>query len=185
MEMCGGRTHSIIRFALDEMLPREISLIHGPGCPVGATPIEMIDKAVAIAGRPGVLHGSMTRLLDDEDGQIRPAHSIAAGLDYPAVGPEHSYLAETGRAAYLSATDDEAVAAFEKLARTEGIIPAMETAHALARLPEVAAQVPRNGIGVLCLSGRGDKDAETAEEAIRQKESSGSEVFGAGEGVEP
>ena len=141
--------------------------------------------ASIIAGRPGVLHGSMTRLLDDEDGQIRPAHSIAAGLDYPAVGPEHSYLAETGRAAYLSATDDEAVAAFEKLARTEGIIPAMETAHALARLPEVAAQVPKNGIIVLCLSGRGDKDAETAEEAIRQKESSGSEAFGTGEGVAP
>jgi tryptophan synthase beta chain len=131
--------------------------------------------ASIIAGRAGVLHGAMTKLLDDEDGQIRPAHSIAAGLDYPAVGPEHAYLADTGRATYLSATDDEAVTAFEKLARTEGIIPAMETAHALARLGEVAAQVPKNGIVAVCLSGRGDKDAETAEELIRQRDSIGAE----------
>ncbi|MHC4917480.1 MAG: tryptophan synthase subunit beta, partial [Planctomycetota bacterium] len=84
-------------------------------------------SAAILSGRPGVLHGSYTRLLDDEDGQIRPTHSIAAGLDYPAVGPEHCYLAETGRATYLSATDEEALTAFEDLARTEGIIPAMES----------------------------------------------------------
>ena len=142
-------------------------------------------SASIIAGRPGVLHGAMTRLLDDDDGQIRPAHSIAAGLDYPAVGPEHAYLAETGRAVYLPATDDEAVAAFERLSRTEGIIPAMETAHAIARLPEVAAQIPKGGIIALCLSGRGDKDAETAEEIIRLRESVSGDGDEGGPGVTP
>ena len=133
-------------------------------------------SAAIIAGRPGVLHGAMTRLLDDEDGQIRPAHSIAAGLDYPAVGPEHAYLAETGRVTYLSATDDEALAAFEKLSRSEGIIPALEPAHALARLPEIAAQLPAGGLLAVCLSGRGDKDAESAEDLIRQRDALGPEL---------
>jgi tryptophan synthase beta chain len=142
--------------------------------------------AAIIGGRTGVLHGAMTKLLDDEDGQIRPAHSVAAGLDYPAVGPEHAYLADTGRVSYLSATDDEAVAAFEKLSRTEGIIPAMETAHALARLPEVVAQVPKNGIVAVCLSGRGDKDAEAAEDIIRQRETESAAGDDGGElGVAP
>jgi tryptophan synthase beta chain len=127
------------------------------------------QAASILTGRTGVLHGAMTKLLDDEDGQIRPAHSIAAGLDYPAVGPEHAWLAETGRVKYLSATDDEALTAFEKLSRTEGIIPALEPAHALARLPEVAAEIPKGGILVVCLSGRGDKDAEMVEEELRQR----------------
>ncbi len=125
--------------------------------------------AAILAGRPGVLHGAYTCLLDDEDGQIRPTHSLAAGLDYPAVGPEHCYLAESGRATYLTATDDEALTAFEDLARTEGIIPAMESAHALARLADVAEQIPAGGIVLLCLSGRGDKDAEGAEEFLRRR----------------
>ncbi len=126
-------------------------------------------SAALLAGRPGVLHGAYTQLLDDEDGQIRPTHSLAAGLDYPAVGPEHCHLAETGRATYLTATDDEALTAFEELARTEGIIPAMESAHALARLADVAEQIPSGGIILTCLSGRGDKDAEGAEEHLRRR----------------
>jgi tryptophan synthase beta chain len=132
------------------------------------------------AGRAGVLHGAMSKLLDDEDGQIRPAHSVAAGLDYPSVGPQHAYLAETGRVQYLTATDDEALEAFEKTSRAEGIIPALETAHALARLPEVAALIPKGGTILVCLSGRGDKDAEMVEELLREKESldEGSSGFG-------
>ena len=132
-------------------------------------------SAAILSGRPGVLHGAYTKLLDDEDGQIRPTHSVAAGLDYPAVGPEHCWLAESGRAKYLSATDEEALDAFEGLARTEGIIPAMESAHALARLTEVAGQVPAGGIVLVCLSGRGDKDVEAAEEMLRIRASSGDE----------
>jgi tryptophan synthase beta chain len=129
-------------------------------------------SATITAGRAGVLHGAYTKLLDDEDGQIRPTHSIAAGLDYPAVGPEHCHLADTGRATYLTATDDEALTAFEDLARTEGIIPAMESAHALARLADVAGRIPDGGIIVVCLSGRGDKDAQIAEEALRRRSDS-------------
>jgi tryptophan synthase beta chain len=134
-------------------------------------------SAAICGGRPGVLHGACTRVLDDEDGQIRPTHSIAAGLDYPAVGPEHCHLADTGRAKYLTATDDEALTAFEDLARTEGIIPALESAHALARLQEVAGLIPSGGIIVVCLSGRGDKDAQVAEESLRRR----SEAAGAAE----
>ncbi|MBA3812469.1 MAG: tryptophan synthase subunit beta, partial [Caulobacteraceae bacterium] len=110
------------------------------------------------AGRPGVLHGAQTYLLQDADGQILEAHSISAGLDYPGVGPEHAWLHDAGRATYLTATDDEALAAFQLCARLEGIVPALETAHALARLPEVAAEAGRDGIVILGLSGRGDKD---------------------------
>jgi tryptophan synthase beta chain len=126
-------------------------------------------SAAILSGRPGVLHGAYTKVLDDEDGQIRPTHSVAAGLDYPAVGPEHCFLAESGRATYLSATDDEAISAFEDLARTEGIIPAMESSHALARLQDVAGQIPDGGVIAVCLSGRGDKDAESAEEYLRRR----------------
>ncbi len=128
-------------------------------------------SAAILAGRPGVLHGAYTKLLDDEDGQIRGTHSVAAGLDYPAVGPEHCFLAESGRAEYLSATDDEAITAFEDLAHTEGIIPAMESSHALARLADVAEKIPACGIVMVCLSGRGDKDAESAEEFLRARAS--------------
>jgi tryptophan synthase beta chain len=138
-------------------------------------------SAAILAGRPGVLHGAYTRLLDDEDGQIRPTHSVAAGLDYPAVGPEHCHLAQTGRATYLSATDDEALSAFENLARTEGIIPAMESAHALARLPDIAEGIPDGGIIVVCLSGRGDKDAQIAEDFLRER----AEMEGAADDLGP
>jgi len=112
-------------------------------------------------GRPGVLHGNKTYLIQDDEGQIQEAHSISAGLDYPGIGPEHSWLHDVGRATYLSATDDEAVEALRLLTRLEGIIPALESAHALARLPQVAAEVGQDGVIVLNLSGRGDKDLDS------------------------
>ena len=113
------------------------------------------------AGQPGVLHGNMTYLLQDETGQIREAHSISAGLDYPGVGPEHAYLRDSGRARYVTATDDEAVAALQLLAATEGIIPALETAHAIAHVIRVAPHMKRSDVLLVCLSGRGDKDMGT------------------------
>ncbi len=112
------------------------------------------------AGRPGVLHGSFSYLLQDEAGQVAPAHSVSAGLDYPGVGPEHSYLKESGRARYVSVTDDEALDAFHALARLEGIIPALESAHAVAYLLRDRAFADAAGPVVVCLSGRGDKDVE-------------------------
>jgi len=116
------------------------------------------------AGRTGVLHGSKTRIMTDDDGQILEAHSISAGLDYPGVGPEHAYLQETGRATYLAADDREALAAAYRLARTEGIIPALESSHALAKILEVAqaeARSRKRPVKILvCLSGRGDKDLD-------------------------
>ena len=112
-------------------------------------------------GRPGVLHGNMTYLLQDDEGQITEAHSISAGLDYPGIGPEHSWLHDVGRATYLTATDIESLDAFKLCAELEGILPAIESAHALARLPDVAKQVGKGGIVVLNLSGRGDKDVAT------------------------
>ncbi|GMV69411.1 MAG: tryptophan synthase beta chain 1 [Pseudomonadota bacterium] len=113
------------------------------------------------AGRPGVLHGSRTYLLDDADGQIQEAHSISAGLDYPGVGPEHSWLKDSGRAHYVYATDEEALAAFHRLTRTEGIIPALESAHALAYAERLAARMAPEQTLVVNLSGRGDKDIFT------------------------
>ncbi|HEY8004114.1 MAG TPA: tryptophan synthase subunit beta [Phenylobacterium sp.] len=121
------------------------------------------DKhAAAInGGRPGVLHGNKTYLIQDPEGQITEAHSISAGLDYPGIGPEHSWLHDVGRATYLTATDEEALDAFQLCSRLEGIIPALESSHALARLPEIAGELGKDGIVVLNLSGRGDKDVAT------------------------
>jgi tryptophan synthase beta chain len=114
------------------------------------------------AGRVGVLHGSKSYVLCDDQGQIQEAHSISAGLDYPGVGPEHAWLKETGRARYVSATDAEALRAASLCARTEGILPALETAHALARVGDIARELSSRGGGpismAVCLSGRGDKD---------------------------
>jgi len=126
------------------------------------------DKHAAslTGGRPGVLHGNKTYLLQDPDGQILDAHSISAGLDYPGIGPEHSWLHDIGRAKYLTCTDDEALAAFKLCAELEGIIPALETAHALAKLPEVVKEVGKDGIVVLTMSGRGDKDVNTVANAL-------------------
>jgi tryptophan synthase beta chain len=112
-------------------------------------------------GRPGVLHGNRTYLLQDAAGQITEAHSISAGLDYPGIGPEHAFLYDVGRVTYLSATDAETVEAFQLLSRLEGILPALESAHALARLGDIAKVVGPDGIVVVNLSGRGDKDLET------------------------
>jgi tryptophan synthase beta chain len=112
-------------------------------------------------GRPGVLHGNMTYLLQDREGQITEAHSISAGLDYPGIGPEHSWLHDVGRATYLTATDLESLEAFKLLAQLEGILPAIESAHAIARLGDVAREIGKDGIVVLNLSGRGDKDVAT------------------------
>jgi tryptophan synthase beta chain len=114
--------------------------------------------AALTGGRPGVLHGNKTYLLQSADGQITEAHSISAGLDYPGIGPEHAWLHDVGRVRYLTATDEEALEAFKLCARLEGIVPALESAHALARLPEVCADVGKGGLVVLNLSGRGDKD---------------------------
>ena len=117
--------------------------------------------AASIAGgRPGVLHGNRTYLLMDADGQINEAHSISAGLDYPGIGPEHSWLRDVGRVTFLSATDDEALAAFQLCCKLEGIIPALEPAHALARVIELAPQKPKDHLMVVNMSGRGDKDLE-------------------------
>ncbi len=121
------------------------------------------DKHAAslAGGRPGVLHGNRTYLLMDADGQIEEGHSISAGLDYPGIGPEHSWLKETGRVTYLSATDKEALDAFQQCARLEGIIPALEPAHALAKVADIAPQKPRDHLMVVNISGRGDKDIFT------------------------
>ena len=110
------------------------------------------------AGAPGVLHGALSYLLQDADGQVAPAHSVSAGLDYPGVGPEHSWLKDSGRAHYISVTDAEALDAFHRLSRLEGIIPALESAHAVAHLRRVAPDYRERGPLVVCLSGRGDKD---------------------------
>jgi len=110
-------------------------------------------------GRPGVLHGSFSYVMQDEDGQTCDVHSISAGLDYPGTGPEHSYWKEIGRVSYTSATDSEALAAFDTLARTEGILPALESSHAVAKAMELAASRKPDEKVLVCLSGRGDKDA--------------------------
>jgi tryptophan synthase beta chain len=117
------------------------------------------DHAASLAGgRPGILHGNKTYLLQDDDGQIVEGHSISAGLDYPGIGPEHAWLKETGRVEYTSATDAEALAAFQLLCRTEGIIPALEPSHAIAAVAKVAPTMPNNRIILANLCGRGDKD---------------------------
>ena len=129
--------------------------------------LETDAHAASIAGgTPGVLHGNRTYLLQDEDGQIQEAHSISAGLDYPGIGPEHAWLHAVGRVNYVSATDEEALAAFEMCSRLEGIIPALEPAHALAQVIKLAPEKPRDHLLVMNLCGRGDKDIFTAAEAM-------------------
>jgi tryptophan synthase beta chain len=117
-----------------------------------------LHSATLTAGTPGVLHGCLSYLLQDPDGQVLPAHSVSAGLDYPGVGPEHSYLRDSGRVRYESATDQEALAGFQTLCRLEGIIPALETAHALAWIERARGRWTPEEIVLVCLSGRGDKD---------------------------
>jgi tryptophan synthase beta chain len=126
--------------------------------------------AASIAGgRPGVLHGNRTYLLMNDDGQISEAHSISAGLDYPGIGPEHAWLNDVGRVTFLSATDDEALNAFQLLSKLEGIIPALEPAHAIARVLDLAATKPRDHLMVVNLSGRGDKDLASVAAHLQSK----------------
>lgn len=121
-------------------------------------------SASLTAGRPGVLHGNRTYLLQDENGQIIETHSVSAGLDYPGVGPEHAWLKDTGRAEYVTINDDEALAAFHRMCRTEGIIPALESSHAVAYAMKLASEMPKDAAILVNLSGRGDKDMHTVAE---------------------
>jgi tryptophan synthase beta chain len=125
-----------------------------------------LHAASIAGGRPGVLHGNRTYLLMDDDGQIKEAHSISAGLDYPGIGPEHAWLNDVGRVTFLSATDEEALAAFQLLSKLEGIIPALEPAHAIARVLDLAPQKPKDHLMVVNLSGRGDKDLASVAEHL-------------------
>lgn len=120
-------------------------------------------------GTPGVLHGAMSYLLQDADGQISETHSIAAGLDYPGVGPEHSHLKATGRATYVTVNDAEALDAFQYLSRTEGILPAMEPSHAVAHVRKMARRWGKGGAVIICLSGRGDKDSAMVADLLQPR----------------
>src|SRR5699024_4750516 len=133
------------------------------GCEPAGHGIETGEHGATLAeGSPGTLHGARSYLLQDEDGQIAEAYSISAGLDYPGVGPEHAYLKDSGRAEYRSVSDDEAMRAFQLLCRTEGIIPAIESAHALAGALRLGQELGTEAVIVVSLSGRGDKDMDTA-----------------------
>ena len=159
----GGGSNAIGLFHpfLDDQAVRIVGVeAAGHGIPTGE------HAASLTGGRPGVLHGNRTFLLQNDDGQIFDAHSISAGLDYPGIGPEHSWLHEIGRAEYVSATDAEALAAFQLCSRIEGIIPALEPAHALAHVQKLAPQMGRDEILVMNMCGRGDKDVFTVASAL-------------------
>jgi len=127
--------------------------------------LETAEHSASLSrGKPGVLHGSLSYLLQDEDGQVHPAHSISAGLDYPGVGPEHSHLKDTGRATYVAIDDERALQGLTLLSRTEGIIPALEAAHAVAWLSEARGRWAASDHVLLCVSGRGDKDVAQVSE---------------------
>ena len=140
------------------------------GVEAGGEGVETGRHAASLsAGRPGVLHGNRTYLLQDDDGQITEAHSISAGLDYPGIGPEHSWLHDVGRVNYVSVTDAEALDAFQLCSKIEGIIPALEPAHALAHVIKIAPELPRDHILVMNMCGRGDKDIFTVADALGVK----------------
>jgi tryptophan synthase beta chain len=140
------------------------------GVEAGGHGLETGAHSASISGgSPGVLHGNRTYLLQDDDGQILEGHSISAGLDYPGIGPEHSWLHDVGRVEYVAATDREALDAFQLCSRVEGIIPALEPAHALAYVTRIAPALPRDHIIVVCLSGRGDKDVFSVAEHLGVK----------------
>jgi len=129
------------------------------GVEAGGLGLDTPDHAASLAGgSPGVLHGNRTYLLQDDDGQIVEGHSISAGLDYPGIGPEHSYLRDAGRVEYVSVTDAEALEAFQLVTRLEGIIPALEPSHALAHVAKIAGDLPADHLMVMNMCGRGDKD---------------------------
>ena len=163
----GGGSNSIGMFAdfIDEPSVRLV------GVEAGGLGVETGKHASAMAlGKVGVLHGMKTYLLQDDNGNIELAHSISAGLDYPGVGPEHAYLRDTGRAEYVSVTDTEAMEALLELCKLEGIIPAIESAHALAYTFKMAKNMKKDDIIVVCLSGRGDKDVHTVEKYLNGEE---------------
>jgi len=167
MACVGGGSNSIGMFAefLDD---KEVKLI---GVEAGGLGVETGKHASAMAlGRPGVLHGMRSYLLQDEDGNVKLAHSISAGLDYPGVGPEHAYLRDIGRVEYVNVTDDEAMIALLELCKMEGIIPAIESAHALAYIPKVTKDMSEDDILIICLSGRGDKDVHTVAAYLKGEE---------------
>jgi tryptophan synthase beta chain len=118
-------------------------------------------------GKVGTLHGSKSYVMLNDDGQVMETHSISAGLDYPGVGPEHSFYKDSGRAKYVTVTDKQALAAFEKLSKLEGILPALESAHAVAHALKMAAKMKKSEFIVVCLSGRGDKDVTVAQQALQ------------------
>lgn len=153
----GSNAIGIFHAFIDDPKVRLIGLEAG-----GAGVASGKHAATLVGGSPGVLHGTRTFVLQDEDGQTMESHSISAGLDYPGVGPEHAYLKEIGRAEYLAITDDEAMQAFDLLSKSEGIIPAIETAHALAGAIKVGKELGANSNLLINLSGRGDKDVQTA-----------------------
>ncbi len=166
MACVGGGSNSIGMFA-DFIEETSVKLI---GVEAAGLGIETGKHASAMAlGKPGTLHGMRSYLLQDEDGNIQIAHSISAGLDYPGVGPEHAYLKDSGRAAYVSITDQEAMEALQDLCRLEGIIPAIESAHAIAYAKKQAKKMKAEDIMIVCLSGRGDKDVHTVADYMAGK----------------
>lgn len=155
MACVGGGSNSMGMF-YEFIKDESVKLI---GCEAAGKGIESKETAATIAvGREGIFHGMKSYFCQDEYGQIAPVYSISAGLDYPGIGPEHAYLHDTGRAEYVPVTDDEAVEAFEYIARTEGIIAAIESAHAVAHMMKIAPKMRKDQIIICCLSGRGDKD---------------------------
>lgn len=153
---CVGGGSNAMGIFYDFIEDKSVRLI---GCEAAGCGIDTAENAATIAtGRPGIFHGMKSYFCQDENGQIAPVYSISAGLDYPGIGPEHAHLHDIGRADYVSVTDDEAVEAFEYLAKTEGIICAIESAHAVAHVMKLAPQMERGKIIIICLSGRGDKD---------------------------
>jgi tryptophan synthase beta chain len=161
---CVGGGSNAMGFFYDFLHDSSVQLIGVEAAGVGLATDQ--HAASLSAGTLGVLHGSLGYLLQDDDGQITPAHSISAGLDYPGVGPEHAYLKETGRVTYVAVTDQEALEAFQLLARLEGIIPALECAHALAYLVKLAPSLSKDATVMLCVSGRGDKDVAYVEKLL-------------------
>lgn len=155
MACVGGGSNAMGLF-YDFIGDKEVQLI---GCEAAGKGVDTEENAATVAnGGLGIFHGMKSYFIQDEYGQIAPVYSISAGLDYPGVGPEHANLYDTGRASYVPVTDDEAVAAFEYLSRTEGIIPAIESSHAVAHCMKIAPKMDKDKIIVVCLSGRGDKD---------------------------
>ena len=166
----GGGSNAIGIFS-SFVADTEVRLI---GVEAGGRGLASGEHAASLgAGEPGILHGALSYLLQDDEGQVRSTHSISAGLDYPGVGPEHAWLKEQGRAEYVAVTDEEAVAAFQEVASLEGLLPALEPAHALAYAKRLAPALGRDGVMLVNLSGRGDKDVEHVQRWLESREGRG------------